>query len=58
MGDINHYMPTKYYKGGRLLLGELYELIEENEVKFLLQISNPWYQIHYGYVDLIILKFC
>ena len=40
MGDINHYMPTKYYKGGRLLLGELYELIKENEVKFLLQISK------------------
>ena len=44
--DINHYMPTKYCTGGRLLLGEIYELIEENEAKFLLQISTPWYQIH------------
>ena len=46
MRDINYYMPTKYCKDGRLLLGEIYELIEENEVKFLLQISTPWYQIH------------
>ena len=46
MRDINHYMPTKYCKGGRLLLGKIYELIEENEAKFLLQISTPWYQIH------------
>ena len=45
VGDINHYMPTKYCKGGRLLLGEIYELIEENEAKFLLQISTPLYQI-------------
>jgi hypothetical protein len=46
VGDINHYRPTKYSKGGRLLLGEIYELIEENEVKFLLQISTLQYQIH------------
>ena len=46
VGDINHYMPTKYCKDGRLLLGEIYELIEENEAKFLLQISTPWYQIN------------
>ena len=46
MEDINHYMPTKYCKGGRLLHGEIYELIEENEAKFLLQISTLWYQIH------------
>ena len=46
MGDINHYMPTKYCKGGRLLLSEIYELIEENEAKFLLQIRTSWYQIH------------
>jgi hypothetical protein len=45
VGDINHYMPTKYCKGGKLLLGEIYELIEENEAKFLLQISSPLYQI-------------
>ena len=38
-------MPTKYCKGGRVLLGEIYELIEENEAKFFLQISTPWYQI-------------
>jgi hypothetical protein len=38
-------MPTKYCKGGRLLLGEIYKLIEKNEAKFLLQISTPWYQI-------------
>jgi hypothetical protein len=44
--DINHYMPTKYCKSGRLLLGEIYELIKENEAKFLLQISTSWYQIH------------
>ena len=46
VGDINHYMSTQYCKGGRLLLGEIYELIEENEAKFLLQISALWYQIH------------
>ena len=46
MRDINHYIPTKYCKGRRLLLCEIYELIEENEAKFLLQISTPWYQIH------------
>ena len=45
MGDINHYILTKYCKGGRLLLGEIYELIEENKAKFLLQISTLWYQI-------------
>ena len=45
VGDINHYMQAKYCKGGRLLLGEIYELIEENEAKFLLQISTPLYQI-------------
>ena len=28
-----------------MLLGEIYELIEENEAKFLLKISIPWYQI-------------
>ena len=46
VGDINHYMSTQYCKGERLLLGEIYELIEENEAKFLLQISALWYQIH------------
>jgi hypothetical protein len=46
VGDISHYMLTKYCKGGRLLLDEIYKLIEENEAKFLLQISTPWYQIH------------
>jgi hypothetical protein len=46
LGDINHYLPTKYCKGRRLLFGEIYKLIEENEAKFLLQISTPWYQIH------------
>ena len=46
VGDINHYMSTKYCKGGRLLLGEIYELIEENEAKFLPEISTPWYHIH------------
>ena len=45
--DINHYMPPKYCKGRRLLLGKIYELIKENEAKFLLQISTPWYQIHF-----------
>ena len=45
VGDINHYMLTKYCKGERLLLGEIYKLIEENEAKFLLQISTTWYQI-------------
>ena len=45
MGDINHYMPTNYCKGGRLLFGEIYELIEENEVKLFLEISIPWYHI-------------
>ena len=38
-------MPTKYCKGGKFLLGEIYELIEENEAKFFLQISTPLYQI-------------
>jgi hypothetical protein len=38
-------MPTKYCKGGRLLLGEIYELIEENETKLFLEISTPWYHI-------------
>ena len=46
VGDINHYMQTKYCKGGRLLLCEIYELIEGNEAKFLLQIRTSWYQIH------------
>ncbi len=45
VGDINHYMPTKYCKGGRLLPGEIYELIEENEAKFFLEISTPRYHI-------------
>ena len=45
VGDINHYMPTKYCKGERLLLGEIYKLIEENEAKLLLEISTPWYYI-------------
>ena len=44
MRDINHYMKTKYCKGGKLLLGEIYEQIEENDAKFLLQISTPCYQ--------------
>ena len=35
MGDINHYMPTKYCKGGRLLHGEIYELIEENDLQII-----------------------
>ena len=34
-------MPTKYYKGGRLLLGEIYGLIEENEAKLFLEINTP-----------------
>jgi hypothetical protein len=31
--DINHYMPTKYYKGERFLLDEIYGQIEANEAK-------------------------
>ena len=33
VGDINHHMPTKYYKGERFLLNEIYGQIEINEVK-------------------------
>jgi predicted double-glycine peptidase len=33
MGDINHYKPTRYYKGERFLLDEIYGQIEANEAK-------------------------
>ena len=33
VGDINHYIPTKYYKGERFLLDEIYGQIKANEAK-------------------------
>ena len=33
MGDIYHHMLTKYYKGKRFLLDEIYGQIETNEAK-------------------------
>ena len=45
MGDINHYKPTKYYKGEIFLLDEGYGQIEANEAK-LDQLED---QIQWGY---------
>jgi hypothetical protein len=33
VGDINHHMPTKYYKGERFLFDEIYGQFEANEAK-------------------------
>ena len=46
VGDINHYMPTKYCKSERLLLGEIYELIRPNFFyKLVLMVLNWHFSI-------------
>ena len=47
MGDINHYMPIKYYKGERFLLNEIYGQIEANEGK-LDQLEDIWWDYYYA----------
>ena len=48
MRDINHYRPTKYYKGERFLLDEIYGQIEPNEAKLDQLEDQIWWDYYYA----------